>query len=137
MTHMTRPARPALNAFRSLAIAVLALLTPAFAQAAPDSEPLHVRGTIVSSSSTAVVVSTSSGSDTIAFGPQTKLFGLGSSSLAKVTPGDFIGTTVAPGANGSLRALEVHIFPPALKGTGAGFYPWDKHQNSMTANATM
>jgi hypothetical protein len=119
-----------------IAIAVLALVTPAVAQDAP-TPALHVRGTIVSSSATSIVVSTTSGNDTIAFGPQTNIVGLVSSSIAKVAPGDFIGTAVAPQPNGSLRALEVTIFPPALKGTGEGFYPWDKQQNSMMANATV
>jgi hypothetical protein len=31
----------------------------------------------------------------------------------------------------------VHIFPADLKGTGEGFYPWDKQQKSMMANATV
>jgi hypothetical protein len=119
-----------------IAVAVLALVTPAVAQDAA-TPAMHVRGTIVSSSATSVVVSTSSGNDTIAFSPQTNIVGLVTSSLAKVAPGDFIGTAVAPQANGSLRALEVVIFPPALKGTGEGFYPWDKQQNSMMANATV
>jgi hypothetical protein len=136
MSHITRAGRPALTVFLPVAIAVLVLVTPSFALAA-NSAPLHVRGTIVSSSGTSVVVSTASGNDTIALGPQTKVLGLVPSSLLNVAPGDFIGTTVAPAANGSLTSLEVHIFPPALKGTGEGFYPWDTRQNSMMANATV
>jgi hypothetical protein len=136
-TSPTFSAREPLRAFLSLAIAVLPLITPAFAQAQSASAPLHLRGTIASSSATSIAVTTPSGTEQIAFGPQTRILGVVNASLANVAAGDFIGTTVAPQANGSLRALEVHIFPADLKGTGEGFYPWDKQQKSMMANATV
>jgi len=118
-------------------IALIVAAGPALAQTAPPAQPIHVRGTIVSSSPGSIVVSTGSESETIAFGQPMRLVGVVNSSLDKVAPGAFIGTTVAPQADGSLRALEVHIFPPALKGTGEGYRPWDKQQKSMMANATV
>ncbi|HYZ16456.1 MAG TPA: hypothetical protein VE591_08650 [Candidatus Acidoferrum sp.] len=118
-------------------IAVLAAATPSLAQAASPTQAVHVRGTIVSTSPESIVVSTGSATQTIAFGPHVRIVGIVDSSLDKVAAGDFIGTTVAPQADGSLKALEVHIFPPVLKGTGEGYYPWDKQQRSMMANATV
>jgi hypothetical protein len=99
------PARQSLRAFLPLAIAVLLPLTPAFAQTQSAPAPLHVRGTIASSSATSIDVTTPSGTEQIAFGPQTRILGVVNASLANVAAGDFIGTTVAPQANGSLRAL--------------------------------
>jgi hypothetical protein len=124
------------KALTLIAVAAAAAM-PALAQAAPAAQPVHVRGTIVSTSASSVVVSTGSATETIAFGPHMRITGIVDSSLDKVTSGDFIGTTVAPQPDGSLKALEVHIFPPALKGTGEGYYPWDKQQKSMMANATV
>jgi hypothetical protein len=131
-------AQPALRALLALATAAaLPLLMPAFAQAATAPAPLHLRGTIVSTSATSITVATPSGTDQIALGPHPRILGIVNSSLANVGAGDYIGTTVVPQANGSLRALEVHIFPASLKGTGEGFYAWDKQQQSMMANATV
>ena len=39
--------------------------------------------------------------------------------------GTFIGVTAIPGPDGSLLALEVHVFPETARGTGEGHRPWD------------
>ena len=39
--------------------------------------------------------------------------------------------------DGSLRALEVHIFPEAMRGTGEGHYSWDLRPQSMMTNANV
>jgi len=116
--------------------ALIAASMPALAQAAP-AQPVHVRGTIVSSSASAIVLNTGSQTEKISLGKPLRLVGVVNSSLDKVSSGEFIGTTVAPQADGSLKALEVHIFPDSLRGTGEGYYPWDKQQRSMMANATV
>jgi hypothetical protein len=41
------------------------------------------------------------------------------------------------GADGSLDALEVLVFPEAARGTGEGHYPWDLKPDSMMTNATV
>jgi hypothetical protein len=46
-------------------------------------------------------------------------------SLADIKQGFFVGVTSMPQPDGSLSALEVHIFPEAMRGTGEGHYPWD------------
>ena len=42
-----------------------------------------------------------------------------------------------PQADGSLSALEVHIFPEAMRGTGEGHYPWDLRPQSTMTNANV
>ena len=42
-----------------------------------------------------------------------------------------------PQPDGSLRALEVHIFPEAMRGTGEGHYSWDLRPQSMMTNANV
>lgn len=118
-------------------VALFGCATPALAQAASVAQPVHVRGSIVSVSAHSVVVRAGSETETITLAQPLRLVGVVRSSLTKVVPGDFIGTTVVPQPNGSLEALEVHIFPPALKGTGEGYRPWDKQPSSMMANATV
>lgn len=38
-------------------------------------------------------------------------------SLAAIAPGTYIGTAAVPRADGTLTAVEVHVFPEAMRGT--------------------
>lgn len=42
----------------------------------------------------------------------------------EIKPGSFVGSAALPGPNGTLTALEVHVFPPSMRGTGEGHRPW-------------
>ena len=42
-----------------------------------------------------------------------------------------------PQPDGSQKAIEVHIFPEAMRGTGEGHYPWDLQANSTMTNANV
>ncbi|MGC2217587.1 MAG: hypothetical protein WA645_07975, partial [Pseudolabrys sp.] len=51
-------------------------------------------------------------------------------SLSDIKQGSFVGSTGMPQADGSQKAIEVHIFPEAMRGTGEGHYPWDLRPQS-------
>jgi hypothetical protein len=57
--------------------------------------------------------------------------------LADIKPGDFVGIASLPTAAGGDGALEVLIFPPALKGTGEGSYGWDLKPDSTMTNGSV
>lgn len=57
--------------------------------------------------------------------------------LDTVKPGSFIGTAALKQPDGSLVALEVLVFPEAMRGTGEGSYPWDLQPESSMTNATV
>jgi hypothetical protein len=59
------------------------------------------------------------------------------SALADIKPGSFVGVASMPQADGSLRALEVLIFPEAMRGVGEGHYAWDLRPQSMMTNANV
>ena len=63
--------------------------------------------------------------------------GISKISLAEVKVGSFIGTTTVPGPDGSQNAVEVHVFPEAMRGTGEGSRPYDLRPNSTMTNATV
>src|SRR5215203_587956 len=44
-------------------------------------------------------------------------------SLADIKPGSFVGSTAMPTADGDWKAVEVHIFPEAMRGVGEGDRP--------------
>jgi hypothetical protein len=58
-------------------------------------------------------------------------------SISDIKPGSFIGSGAMPQADGSQKAIEVHIFPESMRGTGDGFRPWDGAPNSTMTNGTV
>jgi hypothetical protein len=58
-------------------------------------------------------------------------------SLADIKPNSFIGTAAMPIPDGTLKAIEVHIFPEAMRGTGEGFRDFDLQPKSTMTNATV
>lgn len=117
--------------------ALLALLLPIAAPAQSMAKTMRLEGTIVSATATSVVIKTSTGQDTVSLAKSTRFLSLSNSSLANVTQDSFIGTTVVPQAGGTFMSTEVHIFAPALRGTGEGFTKMDSGGTHMMANSTV
>ena len=57
--------------------------------------------------------------------------------LSAIQAGSFVGAAATTAADGTLRALEVLVFPEAARGTGEGHYPWDLQPGSTMTNATV
>ncbi|MGE0417836.1 MAG: hypothetical protein AB7O80_13610 [Acetobacteraceae bacterium] len=57
--------------------------------------------------------------------------------LASIGPGTYIGTATRAAAGGRLVAIEVLVFPEAMRGAGEGHYAWDLEPGSMMTNATV
>ncbi len=114
---------------RHLAYALLAsplLVGLALPTTAGAATPQRLRGTITSISGNTVHVKTNAGTDTtITLAADTHYATVSKASLADVKPGTFIGTATK-GSGDYLTALEVVIFPEAMRGTGEGHYPWDR-----------
>ena len=63
-----------------------------------------------------------------------KILSVSRASLTDIKPDSFVGTAATPRPDGTLKALEVHIFAPSLRGSGEGFRPW---QGAAGATGTM
>ena len=101
-------------------------------------EIVHVRGTIVSLDGSTLAVKTREGpTSTVALKPGWKVTGVAKASVEDIKPGDFVGIASLPTAAGGDGAVEVLVFPPAMKGTGEGSYPWDLRPKSTMTNATV
>lgn len=108
----------------SLPLALAACLMSGASFAAPT--PQRVRGTVASVSATALTVNTTDGSRVaVTLTGETHYLKLVPSDLTHVDPGSYIGTATKRIGN-QLIALEVVVFPPALRGTGEGHYAWDR-----------
>ncbi len=57
--------------------------------------------------------------------------------LASIAPGAYIGVATRTAADGKLTALEVLVFPEAMRGRGEGHYGWDLEPGSMMTNGTV
>ena len=58
-------------------------------------------------------------------------------SLADIKPGSFVGSTAVPEGGRPLEAVEVHIFPEAMRGVGEGDRPIDYRPQSTMTNGTV
>lgn len=122
------------NFGRGRALAVAACLLAGSAMAA---EPAHVRGTIGAVDGHHVTIATNDGqSVTLTLGDDWKVGGVAAATLADIKPGSFIGTANVAGPDGS-EALEVVVFPEAMRGAGEGDRGWDLKPKSSMTNATV
>ena len=116
--------------------AASSVMAGAFAQPAPV--PSRVRGTVTAIDGASLAVKTRDGRDvTIALSPDVRIVAVSKADIANVEPGSFIGCTAVPGPDGMLKALEIHVFPPSMRGTGEGSYAWDLGSNSTMTNGTV
>jgi hypothetical protein len=123
---------------RSLGIIGLATILAAPLAWAQESPPIRVRGTIERVEGPIYVIKARDGTElklTVADKPS--IATLLKASLADIKQDSFVGVTSMPQPDGSQRALEVHIFPEAMRGTGEGHYPWDLRPQSMMTNANV
>jgi len=117
---------------RTLAAASFTLICTALPASA--QETVRVRGTIERVEGPVYVVKNRDGAElklTVADNP---LFvAIVKSTMADIKPGMFVGSTGMSLPDGSQKAIEVHIFPESMRGTGEGHYDWDlKPQTKMT-----
>ena len=120
------------------AIAVVALLGIAVLSPALAAENVRVRGTVVGLEGSTLTVKTREGPNAmVMLKPGAKVAGVTKASVEDIKPGDFVGIASLPTAAGGDGAIEVLVFPPALKGTGEGSYPWDLKPKSSMTNATV
>jgi hypothetical protein len=109
-----------------------------YAVAQQSPTPSRIRGTIESIDGDVVAVKSRGGDDVkLHMTGDVKIAGITKISLSDVKVGSFIGATTVPGSDGSQKAVEVHVFPEDMRGTGEGSRPWDLGPNSTMTNATV
>jgi hypothetical protein len=100
--------------------------------------PSRVRGTIEAVDGEMLSVKSRDGEDfKLHMAADMRVVGIARISLADVKVGSFIGTTTVPGPDGEAKAIEVHVFPENMRGTGEGSRPFDLRPNSTMTNATV
>jgi hypothetical protein len=117
----------------------LALLLASAASFAQQPQQVRVRGTIEKVDGAMLTVLSRDHQTTykIKLADNASVRGIVKAPLSDIKENSFIGVTGMPQADGSQKAIEIHIFPEAMRGTGEGHRPWDLVPNSTMTNATV
>jgi hypothetical protein len=118
---------------RTLAALGLALICIALPASAAD-DTVRIRGTIERVEGPVYVVKNRDGAELKLTVTDNPLFvAIAPSTMADIKPGMFVGSAGTMQPDGTQKAIEVHIFPESMRGTGEGHYDWDlKPQTKMT-----
>jgi hypothetical protein len=108
------------------------------ASAQAQDKPVRVRGTIEAMDGAMLSIKARDGSDLkIKMTDNANVVGLVKATLADIKPGSFVGATAMPEEDGHWKAVEVHIFFEAMRGTGEGDRPYDYKPKSTMTNGTV
>ena len=98
----------------------------------------RVRGTVEKLEGALLTVkSETAGVQTIYLAENTAVSALEKGTPADIGKGMFIGAGALPQSDGTLKAVQVTIFPEALRGTGEGHRSWDVLPESTMTNANI
>ncbi len=129
---------PRLILFRSVASLAMVAAVSALAIAQQAPVPTRVRGAIESVDANTMTVKARSGEIfKLRMAGDLRVSGVVKAQLSDIKLGSFIGATTVPGPDGAPKAVEIHIFPEDMRGTGEGSRSWDLKPNSSMTNATV
>jgi len=121
---------------RTVAVSAFVLLFAASMAAA--QAPVRARGVIDDVDGKTLSVKARDGAMVqVKLADDARVLTLDKKSLADVKQGVFVGITAMPQPDGTQKAVEIHIFPDAMRGTGEGHYPWDLMPNSTMTNGNI
>ena len=90
---------------------------------AQDSPPVRIRGTVERVDGATYLVKARDGVELkLTIADNAQIAGIIKASLSDIKQNSFVGVTAMPQPDGSLNAVEVRIFPEAMRGTGEGHY---------------
>ena len=122
------------RALATVSFALICIATPA--SAADDT--VRIRGTIERVEGPVYVVKNRDGAELKLTVTDNPLFvAISPSTMADIKPGMFVGSAGMMEPDGTQKAIEVHIFPESMRGTGEGHYDWDLKPQSKMTNANV
>jgi hypothetical protein len=123
---------------RALAGLLLAAVSAAAIAQAPANAPVRIRGAIEKMDGQTMMVKTRDGQSVrVRLADNYTVMGISKAAIADLGAGKYIGTTTVGERDGALVALEVHIFPENMRGTGEGHRDMDQRQASKMTNANV
>jgi Domain of unknown function (DUF5666) len=121
-----------------LALACGLVLSGSGAFAQRGGTPARLRGKIEAISGDTLQLTLRNGTKASAtLQPNTRVTWLTVAQPNDIQKGSYVGTAAVPQADGTLRALEVQVFPPSMRGVGEGTRPWDLGAQGSMTNGTI
>jgi hypothetical protein len=122
-----------LGVLAALSVILFSLMCPASAQGT-----MRIRGTVERIEGPVFVVKTRDGSEVKLTVSDNPLFvAIVPSKISDIKPGMFVGSAGMMQEDGTQKAIEVHIFPESMRGTGEGHYDWDLLPKSKMTNGNV
>ena len=125
---------PLLRALAASSFAFVCLALPATAQ-----DTVRVRGTVERIEGPVYIVKTRDGSEVKLVTTEDKpLFvAIVPATMKDIKQGMYVGSAGMMQGDGTQKAIEVHIFPEQMRGTGDGHYDWDLLPKSKMTNGSV
>ena len=121
---------------RTIRLTLLGALIAAFCAAA-TAQTLRVRGTIEKVDGSLLTLKSADGAELkLTLTADARIVAVVKASMADIREGTFLGSAAMPQPDGSQKALEVHIFPEQMRGTGEGHRPYAPVPNSTMTNGS-
>ncbi|MBS0529142.1 MAG: hypothetical protein JSS22_07105 [Proteobacteria bacterium] len=121
-----------------LTFTALALIAFSSSALAEQPQPSRVRGAIQAVDGETVTIKSREGADVnLHIASSMGVTGVAKVALADIKVGSFIGATSVPEPDGTEKAVEVHVFPENMRGSGEGSQPYDLLPKSSMTNATV
>lgn len=99
---------------------------------------LNVRGTITGVDGNTLNIKERNGSSAVVrLADNAAVVSVAKASVSDIKPGSYIGTAATPRTDGTLQAIEIHIFPASMRGAGEGNRTWDLKPKSSMTNGTV
>src|ERR1700688_1569090 len=112
----------------------LMLTTSAFAQ----TPPTRIRGQIEKVDGSMLTIKARDGAMmNVKLADNARVMAYVKATPADIKPNSYIGVTAMPEADGTQRAIAVHIFLESQRGLAEGHRPWDLKPNSTMTNANV
>ncbi|RXT48055.1 hypothetical protein B6S44_23520 [Bosea sp. Tri-44] len=123
---------------RLVSLALIGLVMAFAADAQAQTPQTRVRGAVERLEGHSLTVKAQDGAvTTVALAPNYSIGAVVKASMADIRKGSFVGVGARPQAGGGLAAVQVFIFPEAMRGTGEGHKPWGVLPDSTMTNATV
>ena len=101
-----------------------------------SAQTVRVRGTIEKVDGNLLTLKASDGEVKLTLTENALIVAVVKATLADIKEGTFLGSAAMPQPDGSQKALEVHIFPEQMCGTGEGHRPYAPVANSTMTNGS-
>ena len=99
---------------------------------------MRVRGTVERIEGPVYIVKTRDGSEVKLDRTRTiRCLSRSSRHMRDIKPGMYVGSAGMMQEDGTQKAIEVHIFPESMRGTGDGHYDWDLLPKSKMTNGSV